>query len=401
MVQFQYLADGIRIRNQWYPVLKMDWVEGFTVNDLVRQHVDKPQVMYRLAQMWIKLSRQLRLAGMAHGDLQHGNVLLVPGEKASQLSLRLIDYDGMHIPALDAQPSGELGHPNYQHPERLREGTYRSEVDRFSHLVIYTALRCLTVGGRPLWTKYDNGENLLFRAKDFAEPAQSELLADLWQLEDQDIRHLLGHLVLGSQTALHRVVMLDEVVGGEGRPLALTAGQERQLLDYLPAGAAPTKTAAMLPRVSLEALVARMEEPLEPASGQPGTASYSPPSAPATSSNGQAPAPSGPHPFQHFKDEWTKTAIVVFVAAVCELMALAALPRNEPGAFGLLGVLHAVIAMAAVPLAVGLLLKAGLELMTLEATVALSRAGQLCERRARNAVTSICCRCSLAECAAA
>src|SRR5262249_40963941 len=73
MVKFHYLPEGIRIRGQWYPILKMDWVEGLTLNEFVRMHADKPGVMYRLAQMWVKLSLQLRKAKMAHGDLQHGN----------------------------------------------------------------------------------------------------------------------------------------------------------------------------------------------------------------------------------------------------------------------------------------------------------------------------------------
>ena len=52
----------------------------------------------------------------------------------------------MYVPALAGTRSGEVGHPAYQHPQRLREGIYNAEVDRFSHLVIYTAIRCLMVG---------------------------------------------------------------------------------------------------------------------------------------------------------------------------------------------------------------------------------------------------------------
>jgi len=47
----------------------------------------------RLAAMWVRLAHQLRQASMAHADLQHGNVLLVPGATAQRLKLRLIDYD--------------------------------------------------------------------------------------------------------------------------------------------------------------------------------------------------------------------------------------------------------------------------------------------------------------------
>ena len=195
MVQFHYLTKGVRVGASWYPVVKMDWVEGFTLNEFVARYVDNPQVMYRLAKMWVKLSLQLRRAKVAHADLQHGNVLLVPGEKASQLSLRLIDYDGMYVPALANSPSGEVGHPNYQHPQRLTSGGYNSEVDRFPHLVIYTALRCLTVGGRELWDKYDNGENLVFREQDFRQPTESQ--AVVGSLAAARSRHtpFIGHLV--------------------------------------------------------------------------------------------------------------------------------------------------------------------------------------------------------------
>ena len=60
---------------------------------------------------------------VAHGDLQHGNVLLVPGASANSLAVKLIDYDGMCVPALAGSKSGEVGHPAYQHPQRLREET--------------------------------------------------------------------------------------------------------------------------------------------------------------------------------------------------------------------------------------------------------------------------------------
>jgi hypothetical protein len=270
MVRFTYLEEGIRLRKKNYPILKMNWIDGITLNEFVRKHVDKPQVMYRLAQMWVKLSLQLRQTHMAHADLQHGNVLLVPGEKASQLALRLIDYDGMYVPLLAHSPSGEVGHPNYQHPQRLRESTYNSEVDRFPHLLIYTALRCLTTGGRELWDKHDNGENLLFRERDFVHTTESSLLLDLWQLPDSDIRRLLGHLLLGSQLPLDRVALLDEVVGSEGRPLALTAAQERQVLELLPAAAAQIKVApVLLSPFSLEELTRELEHENEEASPAP------------------------------------------------------------------------------------------------------------------------------------
>src|SRR5438067_13833174 len=32
-VDFEFLERGIRIRGDWYPVLKMQWVEGFLLNE--------------------------------------------------------------------------------------------------------------------------------------------------------------------------------------------------------------------------------------------------------------------------------------------------------------------------------------------------------------------------------
>src|SRR5439155_11947706 len=126
------------------------------LNEFVNKNADQPGTLDLLSQIWLRLARRLREAQMAHCDLQHGNVLLVPGSTAKSLGVRLIDYDGMFVPALSQQKSGEVGHPAYQHPQRLRENIYNTEVDRFPHLVIYTALRALIRGSRYLWNRYDN-----------------------------------------------------------------------------------------------------------------------------------------------------------------------------------------------------------------------------------------------------
>src|SRR5262249_44610721 len=123
MVDFVYLEQGINIKGRWYPALKMDWVEGLTLNEFVKEHADQPQHLELLCQIWARLARRLREAKMAHCDLQHGNVLLVPGSTAKSLAVKLIDYDGMFVPALAQSTSGEVGHPAYQHPQRLRDGT--------------------------------------------------------------------------------------------------------------------------------------------------------------------------------------------------------------------------------------------------------------------------------------
>jgi formylglycine-generating enzyme required for sulfatase activity len=211
-VEFQYLDQGVQIHGAWYPVVKMRWVEGLTLNEFVRSALDRPAVLGALGQLWVRMAQRLRESQIAHGDLQHGNILLVPGRRGESLHLRLIDYDGMWVPALASVKSGEVGHPNYQHPQRLREGTYSPEVDRFPLLVVTIALRCLQIGGRALWERYDNGDNLLFREADFASPHQSRLFAELRQLPDPAARSIAAQLMAAAQKPLEQTPLLEHAL---------------------------------------------------------------------------------------------------------------------------------------------------------------------------------------------
>ncbi len=210
-VEFEYLPRGIRIRGQFYPVLKMEWVDGFLLNEFVRDNLDKPALLDGLGQIWQRMSRHLRRADMAHADLQHGNVLLVPARANGSLSLRLIDYDGMWVPALANKKSGEVGHPAYQHPQRLRENRYSAEVDRVPLLVVASALRCLFVGGKSLWDRYDNGDNMLFREPDLQKPGRSALFKELQELPDSQARALVEELRKALEGNLEDVAAMDEL----------------------------------------------------------------------------------------------------------------------------------------------------------------------------------------------
>ena len=203
-VGFNYFAEGIRIHGQWFPLLKMEWVEGFTLNEFVRDNAGKPQYLHALMQMWAKLTARLRDGNFAHADLQHGNVLLVPGDSQNKLGLKLIDYDGMWVPALADQHSGEIGHPNFQHPLRLKDRLYNADVDRFPHLVIACALRATLLGGRALWDKFDNGDNLLFKEADLRDPGKAQVFKTLWDLNDDVLCALVGKMALASKEPMRQ-----------------------------------------------------------------------------------------------------------------------------------------------------------------------------------------------------
>jgi WD40 repeat protein len=231
-VGFNYLAKGIRVRGQWFPLLKMEWVEGFTLNEFVRENAGKAQYLHALMQMWAKLCARLRDGNFAHADLQHGNVLLVPATAGRKLGLRLIDYDGMWVPALAEKHSGEIGHPNFQHPLRLKDRLYNADVDRFGHLVIACALRATLIGGRDLWDRFDNGDNLLFKEADLRDPASAPVFKELWGLKDDVLCTLLGKLALASKEPLRKTPWLDDLLLTPDA-LRLGAEEETKVIEML------------------------------------------------------------------------------------------------------------------------------------------------------------------------
>src|SRR5262249_22123259 len=123
---------------------------------------------------------------------------------------------------------------------------YHAEVDRFSHLVIYTALRALAAGGRPLWERYDNGENLLFREQDFRDPAGSALFRELWAAAEPDVPRLAAHLLLAGQAKPEEVPLLDELLG-EAEVTRLTQRRDGQVERVLTHARRSARTAAPAP----------------------------------------------------------------------------------------------------------------------------------------------------------
>ncbi len=266
-VGFEYQPEGIRIRGTWYPILKMEWVEGLPLNIFVRDNLDKPQYLQALVDMWGKLAARLRDANFAHADLQHGNVLLVPGSTLAKLGLKLIDYDGMWVPALAKSPSGEVGHPNYQHPLRKKEQLYNADVDRVPHLVIASALRAACVGGKALWDKFDNGDNMFFREADLQNPGKAQIFKTLWTLGDPVLRTLIGHLAMSVGQPLRKTPWLDDVLSAKGGP-KLNSEEEKEVCELLgvePPGV-PTKPAINTDEASVFArLAADDDEEVAPA----------------------------------------------------------------------------------------------------------------------------------------
>lgn len=187
MVHFSFIKQGIKIRTNWYPILKMEWVEGDPLNVYIEKNLNNQKALLDLAQAFSGLAFSLKQCSIAHGDLQHGNILISNG------SLRLIDYDGMYVPGMDGVPSLELGHRNYQHPRRS-ENDFGPFLDSFSAWVIFVSLIALSFHPH-LWSRFSGGdEHLLFGAEDFQNPAGSEIFNILGNSSNSTVKSLVSLL---------------------------------------------------------------------------------------------------------------------------------------------------------------------------------------------------------------
>jgi Protein kinase domain len=178
-IDFTFLDQGIRVNGQIYPIVRMEWVEGKDLKTFIKDNIKNKNRLLELAESWLQLSEQLYNAGIAHGDLQHGNILIY--EQNGKINIKLIDYDSLYFAQdgnhIDDEIKGILG---YQHP--LRDSLQKQclEIDFFSQWVIWISI--IALAEEPtLWQTYnlDNTERLLFARNDFDNPHQAQVFDDL------------------------------------------------------------------------------------------------------------------------------------------------------------------------------------------------------------------------------
>ena len=204
-VSFEYLEHGINFRGDWYPIVKMDWVEGDPLGKFVDSNINEPDTLRRIAAQWRGgTTANLRGLRIAHNDLQHGNVMV-----QRDGSIRLVDYDGMFLPHFRGERSPELGHKNYQHPLRTSED-YDDYVDNFPTLVIYTSL--LAVAAEPELWSFFNDDNLIFTRDDYADPKSSQIFSRLKDSPDPAVINLTKWLEDCCSLAVKEVPDLETIL---------------------------------------------------------------------------------------------------------------------------------------------------------------------------------------------
>jgi hypothetical protein len=184
---FQFIADGIQVGGQQYPILRMNWVSGVTLTAWISKNIYHPASMKRLYESFGELVSYLASTNMAHGDLQDGNLLISDSGR-----LHLVDYDGMYVPGLEGLPASELGHPDYQ-PSSRSQADYGPAMDRFSAWLIALSLGMLAADPG-LWSQLNPGPDdyLLLNRTDLTDLASSRRYAILKSHSNAEVRRLAG-----------------------------------------------------------------------------------------------------------------------------------------------------------------------------------------------------------------
>ena len=212
-VTFKYHERGIRVKGEWHPIVRMAWVDGSRLDRFVEDNLSRPNRIREVCDRLLEANKTLRVFGIAHNDLQHGNLMVQPDG-----AIRLVDYDGIFLPRFRGQPSPELGHAQYQHPQR-KVDDYGEYVDNFPALVLYLSLMAVSVDPG-LWQQFYTQDNLIFTKGDYADPANSECFRALKGIPDAAVRHLTDYLERCCSMPVDQVPDLTEILSGAPAPSA-------------------------------------------------------------------------------------------------------------------------------------------------------------------------------------
>jgi hypothetical protein len=249
---FEWMDQAIIVEGNRWPILQMEWIDGDPLKLFVRQRLDRRPEIEQLSETWMSVVADLDNRRIAHGDLQHGNVIV-----ASPSAMRLVDLDTVLCSSTVGYGTTESGLPAYQHPERAKRGTWDYRIDRFSAIVIYVSLRALASARRPV-DLMSPGDSLVLSADDIKAAAEQDARDEAWEFllksPDPEVCRLAEQLHAACRSPLDDVPSLAEMVGMASRPDGgridrdpLPPGTALALNEWDPPAQAPRKLENLSP----------------------------------------------------------------------------------------------------------------------------------------------------------
>ena len=207
LARTQWVDSGLVIDNTEVSLLKMEWIDGLTLDEYIDDCVSdgRSTDLLRLAQEWRSALNAMASARFAHGDLHAQNIMIAQDGVTSRL--RFVDYDSLWLPGV-LEPPSEIGHQAYQHPSR----EWGEHMDAFGASVVYLSLRA--VAALPLlWRDFHRGDmTLIVEEPDLRGDDPRGVWAALAHHPDPIVRDLSVELRRWCDDSAHTHTSLDRLL---------------------------------------------------------------------------------------------------------------------------------------------------------------------------------------------
>lgn len=171
-LDFELFVDTTHSTQNYFPILIMEWVEGITLGNYIKENIDNKYLLESLAYRFSFFAKWLIPAPIAHGDLKPDNILI--NKKGD---IVLVDYDGMYVPEMKGQKARELGSPDYQLFNRNVDN-FDERIDDFSIIVLLLSIAAIAKNNT-LYSNYGGGERLLFSKNDYLRIEESNAFQEI------------------------------------------------------------------------------------------------------------------------------------------------------------------------------------------------------------------------------
>ena len=191
-----------------FPVLVMDWVDGYPVDQFIQDNISNKYRLQLLTYNFCQLGVWLLSQQIAHGDLKPDNIIV-----REDFSLVLVDYDGMFIPAFYGKSALEVGSPDFQNPNRSIS-TFNRNIDDFSIALIALSLKSIALS--PTLYEKSRSNALITSARDYADLSKSDTLVSLLALSNnKDFAQLFSSFILAYSNKelypkFHTLIAIEE-----------------------------------------------------------------------------------------------------------------------------------------------------------------------------------------------
>lgn len=180
LMEVEYLGkelfvDTVMSDETEYPVLKMDWVDGETMESFIATHYRDKVAIKNLYEKFCDLALWLRTKPFAHGDIKPDNIMI-----KNDGSLILVDYDGMYVPALDGKASPTIGTKGFSHPLRT-EKDFNKDIDDFALASMSISLLAMSEDIN-LFKDFSAPDRLLFSYEDYQDLPNSDICKKLIEI---------------------------------------------------------------------------------------------------------------------------------------------------------------------------------------------------------------------------